>query len=223
MKARLPSPSRLELGAPAAVTVCVSLLAVADGRLRALLCRENGPAWRLPRRPCRGEESLDRAARLAVRHWSPGADGYAEQLLTWREACAPALCLAVGYLALSAAAPEVAPTSRGEGDAAWWAVDEPPPLPAADARCLYQARESLRRQIGCSNVAAGLLPDEFSLTELQRVHEAVRGRPLDKRNFRKWALGTGLIEPTHRLRRDGAHRPARLYRFAGPELRFLDP
>jgi 8-oxo-dGTP diphosphatase len=37
------------------------------------------------------------------------------------------------------------------------------------------------------------------------------GRPLDKRNFRKKALSTGQVRATDRFRRDGAHRPARLY------------
>jgi 8-oxo-dGTP diphosphatase len=66
-------------------------------------------------------------------------------------------------------------------------------------------------------VAASLLDVEFSLSELQQVYEAVQGRELDKRNFRKWVLGSSLVEPTAHYRREGAHRPARLYRFVQRE------
>ena len=55
------------------------------------------------------------------------------------------------------------------------------------------------------------LPGEFTMREYQLASECVLGRPLDKRNFRKKALATGQVRATDRFRRDGAHRPARLY------------
>jgi hypothetical protein len=58
-----------------------------------------------------------------------------------------------------------------------------------------------------------LMPEEFTLFELQKTVEAVLGPHLHKQNFRRMVEGGGLVEPTgqHRLRTGG--RPARLYRF----------
>jgi hypothetical protein len=58
-----------------------------------------------------------------------------------------------------------------------------------------------------------LMPDEFTLFELQKTVEAILGPNLHKQNFRRLVEGCGLVEPTgeHRLRTGG--RPARLYRF----------
>ena len=56
---------------------------------------------------------------------------------------------------------------------------------------------------------------------MQRVYEIILRKPLDKRNFRKWVRGTGLVEATGQVRRAGAHRPAQLFRFQAREIRTL--
>jgi 8-oxo-dGTP diphosphatase len=55
------------------------------------------------------------------------------------------------------------------------------------------------------------------LTQLQHAYEAILGRVLDKRNFRKRILSLALVDPTDQVRQAGAHRPARLYRFSKGE------
>ncbi len=61
-----------------------------------------------------------------------------------------------------------------------------------------------------------IVPQRFTLTELQRVHEAVLGRALDKRNFRAKITAHGLVEPVAAQQRVGRHRPAQLYRWKRP-------
>ena len=61
--------------------------------------------------------------------------------------------------------------------------------------------------------ASNCCRDEFTLSELQEVYEAILNRPLDKRNFRKKLLTTGILEQTLETRKVGQHRPAALYRF----------
>jgi 8-oxo-dGTP diphosphatase len=51
------------------------------------------------------------------------------------------------------------------------------------------------------------------MSELQHVYEAVLNRRLDKRNFRRRIQTEGFLEPTGETRRDGSHRPARLFQF----------
>ena len=55
-----------------------------------------------------------------------------------------------------------------------------------------------------------------------KAYEAVLGRQLDKRNFRKKILALGLIEPVGETAMRGAHRPAMLYRFTSREPQFVD-
>ena len=66
-----------------------------------------------------------------------------------------------------------------------------------------------------------LLPKKFALSQLQRVYEVVLERKLDKRNFRKKVLATGLLVETDEVQQDVAHRAARLYRFDEVKYRRL--
>jgi 8-oxo-dGTP diphosphatase len=65
------------------------------------------------------------------------------------------------------------------------------------------------------------MPSEFTVRELQATYEAILGEPLDRRNFRKRMISTALIESTGKMRREGAHRPAQLFRFTSREPVFL--
>jgi hypothetical protein len=91
------------------------------------------------------------------------------------------------------------------------------PLLGEHASVLASAIGELRRAIKCRPVVFELMPEEFTLFELQKTVEAVLGPNLHKQNFRRMVEGGGLVEPTgeHRLRTGG--RPARLYRFR-PEV-----
>ena len=57
-----------------------------------------------------------------------------------------------------------------------------------------------------------LLPENFTLTELQRTYELILGEKLDKRNFRRRILQAGVIESIGQWQ-SGEGRPARLYRY----------
>lgn len=78
---------------------------------------------------------------------------------------------------------------------------------------LARAIGELRRAVKYRPVVFELMPDEFTLFELQKTVEAILGPNLHKQNFRRLVEGCGLVETTgeHRLRTGG--RPARLYRF----------
>ena len=105
--------------------------------------------------------------------------------------------------------------------AQWWPVAQPPPLAFDHGMILASAVQRLRAKLSYSNVAYGLLPDTFTLSELQAVYEAVLDRHLDKRNFRKKLLSLNVLSETEGQRR-GPHRPAQLYRFRDAALVVLD-
>ncbi len=95
----------------------------------------------------------------------------------------------------------------------WLPVHRLPRLAYDHDAIAKAALDRLRAKLAYTNIVYGLLPAAFTLGELQRIYEIILGRTLDRRNFRKKLLASGLLRPLDRQRR-GAHRPAALYRFA---------
>jgi 8-oxo-dGTP diphosphatase len=69
----------------------------------------------------------------------------------------------------------------------------------------------LRGKLDYSPVGYGLLPTEFTLLDLQRIHETILGVELNKDSFRRRMLASGELEPTGDRQSDVGHRPAALY------------
>lgn len=105
--------------------------------------------------------------------------------------------------------------------AAFFPVAEPPELAFDHADIIAYSHKRLTAKLGYTNAVYGLLPEKFTLTQLQNAYEAVFMRPLDKRNFRKKYLSLGLIHETNETWRDGAHRPAKLYAFNSKTIESL--
>jgi 8-oxo-dGTP diphosphatase len=91
---------------------------------------------------------------------------------------------------------------------------ELPVLALHNERVLDVARQRIINKLQYTNAAYSLLPEFFTLTDLQQVYESILGRRLDKRNFRRRMLASDLLVETKRTSTAGRHRPARLYRFA---------
>ena len=209
------------------VATIVVIFAIVEGRLQVLLVLRDAPpeagSWALPGGRWDGSRSLDEAAAAKLDEETGASDVYLEQLFTQSGLDATQPGVAIAYFALV----DVGSVRlRAEPDDAWrpaWhAVDELPRLAFANNRVIEQAVERVRAKLEYTNIAYGLLPERFTLRELQATYEAiVGGAQLDRRNFRKRMLGNTVIEPTEELRREGAHRPARLYRFTSREPVFL--
>ena len=82
------------------------------------------------------------------------------------------------------------------------------------------AHQRLRYKLEYTNMAQNILPDTFTLTQLQAVYEAILAETFDKRNFRKKILSLDIIEETGELD-TSSNRPARLYRFKERDLRIV--
>jgi hypothetical protein len=80
-------------------------------------------------------------------------------------------------------------------------------------RILATAMGRLRAKLKYRPVVFELLPDEFTLTELQRTVEAISGRHLHKQNFRRLVEAGALVEPTGVMSTQTGGRPAALFRF----------
>ena len=105
--------------------------------------------------------------------------------------------------------------TRGGSDvsrACWRKIDDLPKLAFDHEEIIQYALRRLRYKLEYSAVGFQLLPETFTLTELQHTYEIILGEELDKRNFRRRILDAKVIEATPH-KRSGEGRPARLYRY----------
>ena len=180
--------------------------------------------WALPGGLVQDVESLDAAAGRILYEETGVAEVYLEQLYTFGQPDRdPAgRVVSVAYFALIHAAGITLRTQLKYADVRWWPCATLPPLAYDHDAVAAYARQRLEWKLAYTNVVWSLLPRRFALTELQKVYEAVLGRPLDKRNFRKKILALGLVEPVGETAMRGAHRPAMLYRFTSREPQLIE-
>jgi 8-oxo-dGTP diphosphatase len=199
--------------------VHVVIFSLSEDRLRVLLspCRQPGihDCWELPGVPLRSNESLEEAAQRALSGPVDRRQVYLEQLYTYgglrgsgRDS--GGRLVSVVYFALTQAASQ-RKLSPPEADR-WFPVEGLPALAFDHSEILSYALRRLRYKLEYSAVAFQLLPETFTLSEIQHTYEIILGERLDKRNFRRRILRTDVIEETSQ-RRSGEGRPARLYRY----------
>ena len=95
----------------------------------------------------------------------------------------------------------------------WVNIEDIPPMYSDHNAMIAKARKLIQQKIKTNPVGFELLPELFTLTQLQRLYEAVNGEPLDKRNFRKRIKDMDFIEKTELIDKKTSKRGASLYRF----------
>lgn len=197
-------PSTTEPG----VDLRVVIFAISDGHLRLRLDRQP-TGWVLPRSAPEAGASLDASAREIIFSRLNHNEQYLEQLYTLSLQENDTWVIIISYIALVSASQF---PLRDEGGA-WLPVDELPPLNEADRMVVQYALMRLRAKLSYTTIAFQMLPESFTLSELQSAYETILGKQLDKRNFRRRMTASGILSLTGTTKRDGSHRPARLYRF----------
>ncbi len=203
-----------------AVATDIVLFTIADGALQVLLVERAAPPfvgrWALPGGFVHHDESLEAAARRELAEETGVAVRWLEQLYTFGEVDRdPARrVISVTYFALVDHEPLAPRADSDAADVGWFPVSDLPALAFDHAAIVDYALRRLRYKTEYAPVAFQLLPETFTLSDLQTVYEVILERPLDKRNFRRKLQALGVVQPTREMRRPPAGRPARLYRFA---------
>lgn len=201
------------------VTVDVVMMSLRQRDLQVLLVkRRSWPyegMWAIPGGFVNMDESLEAAAKRELHEETSVQDVYFEQLYTFGDPGRDprTRVITVVYFALLNSDHLQVKAADDAADVGWFSVYDLPPLAFDHDKILSYTLSRLRGKLDYTTIAFNLLPEQFTLHELQRVYEIILHKKLDKRNFRKKILSTGILEDTGDKKMEGTHRPARLYRF----------
>jgi ADP-ribose pyrophosphatase YjhB (NUDIX family) len=201
-------------------SVDVVALTPRDDQLAVLLerrseGRDRQSRWVVPWTASKGGEGLTDLAQRAIRRTAGAAPVWSTQVGAFSGGPHPAESeLSIVYVAL-------VPMGEAEvqGDEfQWFLLSELPPLAERQSQMLQESVGAVRDRLDLYPVAFKLLPETFTLSELQHMYELLLGRRLHKASFRRALAAANLVEPTDEWRSEGRGRPAQLYSF-GPKKR----
>ncbi len=205
------------LNPPVQIEVRLAVFSLFAQQLQMLLLPSTealpGGDWQLPGAVLRADRSLEETAQACLARLVPPSEFFLEQLYTYGEVDRHPhqRVISVAYFALIPQG-ETALLPGNPGGVIWHPAQNLPALVLDQDDIFRYALRRLRYKIEYSAAGFELLPNQFSLSELQHTYEIVLGEKLDKRNFRRRILEAGIIEPTD-CHRTGEGRPARLYRY----------
>ena len=191
-----------------------------------LIQRDRDPykgRWALPGGFVHNDESLEEAAMRELKEETGIGNVFLEQLYTFGDVQRDprGRVISVAYYALVNLRDHKIKAATDARDAAWFSVDDIPKLPFDHNKILEVALKRLRGKVRYEPIGFELLPEKFTLTQLQRLYEKILEQDIDKRNFRKKILSMELLKELDEVQMDVAHRAARLYKFDEKKYRLL--
>lgn len=202
------------------ITVDIVIFTIRDQVLQVLLVKRGVPPFQgqaaIPGGFIRDGESLEIAAERELYEETGVRNVFLEQLYSFGDPKrAPrGRVITIAYYALVASDKLSLVAGADAAEAEWFPVNNVPPLAFDHKHILEYAVERLRNKLEYTTVGFQLLPQKFTLSELQSVYEAILGRRLDKRNFRRRIALLAILKPLREWQRTG-RKPAQLFRFSG--------
>lgn len=210
----------------AVISTDVAIFTIIDNELNVLLMKMNKSPyigyWAIPGGLVKSDESVDDSAKRHL-YLKAGVKGvYLEQLYTFGKVNRDPFgrVVSVAYFALIPN--KGLKLKSGEGFITdWFPVKKLPKLAYDHKEVIETATDRLKSKLEYTNIIYSLLPEEFTLGELQNMYEIILGRKLDKRNFRKKILSVKLIKKISKKKIGEAHRPAELYKFIDKKAKIV--
>jgi len=211
-------PHTYEFPRPALTVDCV-VFGFDDEALKVLLIeRAIDPfkgMWALPGGFVRMDETTDAAALRELEEEAGVSDIYLEQLYTFSEPDRDPRdrVVSVAHYALVKLSDHRVRAATDAAQVGWFPADEPPKLAFDHATILDVARDRLRSKVRYQPIGFELLPEKFTLRQLQELYETVLGRELDKRNFRKKVHSLDILKALDEYETGVSHRAAQYFKF----------
>ncbi|ACR13347.1 NUDIX hydrolase [Teredinibacter turnerae] len=171
--------------------------------------------WALPGGWIKLEEDLREAATRLLKDLTGISHPYLEQLKTFGKVDRyPAeRVVTIAYYALVSADDYALMAGFSASDAAWYNIHDTPPVVFDHQHILDYGIDFLKHQVRHKPIGFNLLPEKFTLLQLQELYEAILDIKLDKPNFRRKIMKMNLLKPCNEKQQGVAHRAANLYRF----------
>jgi len=134
-------------------------------------------------------------------------EGYADEL--WHKQ----RFISVGFYALVNYADVKPVADEFSSDCEWVDIEQLPTLMMDHRRIFDKALLTLRRQLNYKPIGYNLLPEEFTMPELQKLYEIILGKKLNRGNFYRKMMGYDILDKQEEARRGGAHKAPNLYKF----------
>lgn len=190
-----------------------------EGRkLKLLLLKRNfQPAmgdWSLMGGFLKNDESVDNAAKRVLNQLTGLSDVYMEQLSTFGEIDRDpgARIVSVAYFALIKINNSDLELIKSHG-ATWVPISDMPPLIFDHSSMVERALKKLQIRARTQPIGFELLPDKFTIPQLQGLYEAIYNKALDKRNFRRKLLAMDLLEKQEEKEKESSRKGAWYYKF----------
>jgi 8-oxo-dGTP diphosphatase len=211
-------PYTYKYARPALTVDCVVFGLDKDNLKVLLIERAHDPFaghWAIPGGFVEVGESPEMAAKRELEEETGLKRIFLEQLYTFGEPDRDPRehIVTVAYYALVNIFDHTVQAATDARDAAWFPMSDLPALAFDHDKILAMAHERLRGKVPYQPIGFELLPQTFTLSQLQHLYEAILGRTIDKRNFRKKILSFGFLEETGQVEQNVPHRAAKLYRF----------
>jgi 8-oxo-dGTP diphosphatase len=191
------------------------------GELKILLIERNEEPFKdwlaLPGYFVEQDESIDAAAERILYELTGLRDLHMDQFHTFGEVKRhpQGRVITVAYYALIRinGKKELKPVSQYARKALWHNVNDLPKLAFDHTEIFETGFNKIKRRLNYQPIAFELLPEKFTLTQLQSLYEAVENKKLDKRNFRKKMLSYGFLKELDEKQKGVSYRAAKLYKF----------
>lgn len=190
-----------------------------DNKLRVLLVKHaEGPSegkWGLPGGWVDNDESLDDAAYRLLNTHTGIKDVYLEQLKSFGDVnrFPNERVITIAYFALVKASQAMINAGSTVFDVEWFTFNDTPELIYDHREILDFSIKRLQHMVRHEPIGFKLLPEEFTLLELQTLYETILETTFDKPNFRRKLLKMKLLIDTKKKQKNVSHRAANLYKF----------
>lgn len=208
------------------VSVDIVIFTVRERTLQVLLVKRGVPPFEgqyaIPGGFIRNDESPEDAALRELYEEAGVRNVFLEQLCTFGDPKRDprGRVITVAYYALIASDKLSLIAGADAAEARWFPMSDLPRLAFDHRAILDYATERLRNKLEYTTVGFQLLPEKFTLSELQTVYEAILGKKLDKRNFRRKVALLRILKPLREWQHTG-RKPAQLFRFAAAKFEKL--
>lgn len=200
------------------VSVDCIIFGFSEGELNLLLLKRNfEPSkgeWSLMGGFVQQDESVDDAAKRVLAELTGLENVYMEQVNTFGEVGRDPgeRVISIAYYALININ-EYDREAVQQHNAFWVNINEMPDLIFDHPQMVQAARDLMKQKASTKPIGFNLLPELFTLSQLQSLYEAIYGEDIDKRNFRKRIAEMDYIEKTDKIDKKGSKRGAALYKF----------